>query len=449
MSINYKSKLSDEDLKYVQSISAAMLEQTPKQSRLLSYIIMVFFIAMVAWSLVTEVDEVTRGEGKVIPSKKLQVIQNLEGGIVSEILVKEGMKVNKNQILLRIDDTGFKSSYEESNLQYLELVAKAARLEAEASMKDDFVMPKEVLENNPDLANNEKTLFLKRKKQLEDSLSIIQHQTTKFEHEYREAKKSIDKVLANYKLAKKELSIIKPLLKSGAVSEVKILQTARQVNDLSGELSSIRNSLPRLDESIKESKQKEKEIISSFQSKARAELNEALAEIPRIQETMNSLEDKVTRRDVRSPVTGLVQQLLVNTIGGVVKPGMDLVEIVPLDDALIIETKIKPSDISFIYFNQKAKVKFTAYDSSKYGSLDAKVIHISADTIQEKENGKDISYYLVKVKTDQNYILDGDKELPIIAGMVAETEIMSGKRTIFNYIFNPIIEAKNSAFKEH
>lgn len=444
-----RNKYSQEDLDYIRSVSAAMLEQTPKKSKVLSYTLMIFFILMLVWAYYTEVDEVTRGSGKVIPSQKLQVIQNLEGGIVAEILVKEGQVVAKNQVLLKINDTGFKSSFMESRLKYLELLAKSARLQAEAENAKSFEVPKEVLEEKPSLAENEQSLFTSRQKSLENSLSIIKHQTTKYQHELREARSRAGKIRRNLKLAKQELKILEPLFKSGAVSQVKLIQAQRAVNDLDAELSGINTSLPRLNESIKESVQKEKEVISEFRSKAREELNTALAEIPRIKESLGSLKDKVKRREVRSPVFGTIKQLFVNTIGGVVKPGMDIIEIVPLDDTLVIETKIKPADISYLYPGQAAKVKFTAYDSAKYGSLDARVIHISADTIKDTVNGKEESYYLVKVKTDENHLKDGLKKLPIIPGMVTETDIMSGKRSIMDYLISPILKGARSAFSEH
>jgi len=206
--------------------------------------------------------------------------------------------------------------------------------------------------------------------------------------------------------------------------------------------------LPRLREGIKESQEKEKELTSNFQSKAREDLNSTLAEIPRILESIESLEDKLTRTSVRSPVKGTIKQLLVNTIDGVVQPGMDLVEIVPMDDVLVVEAQIRPADIAYIFPGQKAKVKITAYDSTKYGSLDAEVIYISADSINDAASGEEGTFYRVKVKTDKNYLESQGRQLPIISGMVTEVDILTGKKSVLDYLFKPVMRAQDRALTE-
>ncbi len=446
-----EQKMDPIDLDYMRSTSAAMLAQTSQQSRALLYGILTFIIVMFVWAAYAELDEVTKGKGKVIPSQKVQIIQNLEGGIVAEILVKEGQKVDKNQILLRIDDNNFESSFMESRLRFLEMTAKSARLKAEAEGSDSFTVAENLRIENPQLVENEKSLFINHKRGLKNSLKVLKHQTQKFKHELSEAKAKARQIRKNLKLAKKEMTIIKPLYKSGAVSQVKLIQVERQVFSFEAEYEAVKRSLPRLSESIKESKEKEKELTSNFQSKAREELNSALAEIPRILESIESLEDKLTRTSVRSPVHGTIKQLFINTIDGVIKPGMDLVEIVPIDDILVVEAKIRPADIAYIYPGQKAKVKITAYDSSKYGSLDAEVIYISADSITEDSGGgaaKDGTFYRVKVKTDKNYLVNGSSQLPIIPGMVAEVDILTGKKTVLDYMFKPLLRTKDSALSE-
>jgi len=436
------------DLNYMRSCSAAILEQTPRRSRTLLYGIVVFFIVMITWATYAELDEVTKGNGKVIPSQKIQVIQNLEGGIVSEILVKEGQIVDKGQVLLRIDDNSFESNFMESRLRYLEMLAKAARLKAEAEGLKKFKVPNEVIKEKPKLAKNEQSLFRNHMRGLKNSLSVIQHQTQKFRHELSEAKSKANQISRNLKLAKKEMKIITPLFKSGAVSQVKLIQVERQVVGYESDYEEVRSSLPRLREGIKESQEKEKELTSNFQSKAREDLNSTLAEIPRILESIESLEDKLTRTSVRSPVKGTIKQLLVNTIDGVVQPGMDLVEIVPMDDVLVVEAQIRPADIAYIFPGQKAKVKITAYDSTKYGSLDAEVIYISADSINDAASGEEGTFYRVKVKTDKNYLESQGRQLPIISGMVTEVDILTGKKSVLDYLFKPVMRAQDRALTE-
>ncbi|MCU7801472.1 MAG: HlyD family efflux transporter periplasmic adaptor subunit [gamma proteobacterium symbiont of Lucinoma myriamae] len=265
--------------------------------------------------------------------------------MVTEILIQEGDRVEKNQVLLKIDDTNFESSFMESRLRYLELIAKAARLTAEAQMLDNFQIPDIVHKEAPDLVKNEQALFKAHNRRLQSNRNILINQVEQNEQEVKEAESKLQQTKRSYSLALKELGIIKPLFKSGAVSEVDVIKRERQANELQGDLNSVKLSIPRLKSSIQESKNKIEELILRSQSDAREELNEVSAEIPRILESIASLQDKVHRTHVRSPVKGTIKQLLVNTINGVVQPGMNLVEIVPLDDMLIIETKVKPSDI--------------------------------------------------------------------------------------------------------
>ncbi len=433
------------DLDYIRSTSAAMLEQTPKRSRFLLYLIAVMILLLIYWASNAPLDEISRGEGKVIPSHQVQIVQNLEGGIVTEILIREGDKVEKDQVLLKIDDTNFESSFMESRLRYLELLAKSARLTAEANSLDDFEIPPMVIKEAPNLASNEKKLFNSHKKRLQSNRNILLNQVEQHEQEVKEAESKQQQTKRSYSLALKELRIIRPLFKAGAVSEVDVIKRERQVNELQGDLNAVKLSIPRLKSNIKEASNKIEELIIRSQSEAREELNEVAAEIPRILESIDTLEDKVHRTNVRSPVKGTIKQLFVNTINGVVQPGMDLIEIVPLDDALIVEAKIKPSDIAYLFPGLKATVKFTAYDFAIYGGLEAEVIHISADSIT---NDKGESHYLVRVKTDRSYLGVTTDSLPIIPGMIAQVDILTGKKTVMDYLLKPILKAKQKALSE-
>ncbi len=433
------------DLDFVRSTSAAMLEQTPKRSRLLLYLIVLMVAVLIYWADNAPLDEISRGEGKVIPSHQVQIVQNLEGGIVAEILISEGDKVEKDQVLLKIDDTNFESSFMESRLRYLELIAKAARLTAEAQNFDEFQIPPIVIEESPELARNEKALFKTHFRRLQSNQKILQNQVEQNEQEVKEAESKQRQIKRSYSLALKELRIIKPLYKAGAVSQVDVIKRERQVNELLGELNAVKLSIPRLKSNIKESENKIEELIIRSQSEAREELNDVSAEIPRILESIDTLEDKVHRTHVRSPVKGTIKRLFVNTINGVVQPGMDLVEIVPLDDALIVEAKVQPSDIAYLYPGLKAIVKFTAYDFAIYGGLEAEVIHISADSIT---NDKGESHYLVRVRTLKSYLGKTDDSLPIIPGMITQVDILTGKKTVMDYLLKPILKAKQKALSE-
>lgn len=437
--------LESGDLDFIRSTSAAMLEQSPKRSRLLLYLIVIMISSLIFWADNAPLDEISRGEGKVIPSHQVQIVQNLEGGIVTEILINEGDQVEKDQILIKIDDTNFESSFMESRLRYLELLAKAARLTAEAQGFEEFQIPPLVIEEAAELANNEIALFKTHKRGLQSNHNILKNQVEQQEQEVREAESKQQQLKRGYTLALKELNIIKPLFKAGAVSEVDVIKRERQVNELEGGLNAVKLSIPRIKSSIQETKNKIKELMIRFQSEAREELNEVSAEIPRILESIDSLEDKVHRTNVRSPVKGTIKQLFVNTIYGVVQPGMDLIEIVPADDALIVEAKVRPSDIAYLSPGLKAIVKFTAYDFAIYGGLEAKVIHISADSITDD---KDESHYLVRVKTLKNHLGETADSFPIIPGMIAQVDILTGKKTVMDYLLKPILKAKQKALSE-
>lgn len=377
-----------DDIEYMSDTSSAVLQETPKGGRLILFMALVFFIIAFVWASLAQLDEITRGVGKVIPSRQVQVIQNLEGGIVKDILVKEGDEVSKGQILIKLDDTRFSSSIRENRVKYQTLKAKAARLKAEADGVD-FQVPPDLNAINPEVIAKEQKLFATRRQQHEK----------------------------DYQLLNRELNMTRPLVKDGVVSEVELLRLERQVNEIKGR----------------------------FQNDARTEYNATVAEMAVLEESITALQDRYARTDVRSPVYGIVKQLLVNTEGGVVKPGMDLVEVVPLEDSLRVEAKIRPADIAFLTPQQHAIVKFTAYDYAIYGGLDAKVEHISADTITD-EQGE--SYYLVRVRTDKNYLGSEKNPLPIIPGMLTSVDILTGKKSVLAYLLKPVLRAKQRALTE-
>jgi len=441
---NKKQHYSQEDLEYMASLSSAVMQKSSGSSRLIIWMIFVSLAWLIIWAYFAEIDELTRGSGKVIPSKQVQVIQNLEGGIVSEILIDEGEIVEKGQILLKIDDTSFSSSYAENNLRKLELKAQAMRLSAEVSGKDTHTMPAVSDEMKP-FIEHERSLYQLNKKQLSQKLSILNEQINQRRHELKEAQSKYQQLKQDYKLIQQEVQITKPLVEKGIVSQVEFLQLSRQASGIKGEMDSVKLSIPRTKSTIKEARNKMAEAKLNFKHEAKEELNKVQAEIARISESADALEDRVKRTLVRSPVKGIIQRLLVNTVNGVVQPGMDLVEIIPFNDKLLIETKIKPSDIAYLYPGQPAKVKFTAYDFSIYGSLDGKVTWISADTITDEEGN---AFYLVRIKTDKNYLLFEDVKHDILVGMIANVDIITGKKSVLDFLLKPILKVHQAALRE-
>jgi membrane fusion protein, adhesin transport system len=434
-----------DDLDYVSDANAAILANSPKGGRVILFGSFLFFFTMLLWAGIAEVDEVTKGQGKVIPSSQVQIIQNLEGGILSEIHVREGEIVKKNQILLRIDDTRFSSSLRESRLQYLALKAKATRLEAEVSGAEIFTIPEEVRKEGPHLGNHEKELFESRRTELQTTINILQQQQAQRQQEMEELKSKENQLSRSLAIAKQELDFSRPLIDKGAISKVQVLRLERQVSELDGELNTTRLAIPRIESNIKEAQQKVSEANLKFKNQAHIEYNTARAELDRLTESNVSLADRVQRTAVRSPVRGTVKQLLINTVGGVIQPGAELLQIVPLEDTLLIEAKIRPQDIAFLRPDQAATIKFTAYDFAIYGGLSAKVEHISADTIADEKGD---SYYHVRLRTDKNYLGTQNSPLPIIPGMVAEVDVLTGKKTILHYLLKPVLRAKERALRE-
>ncbi len=432
------------DTEYLSNLAVAVERQHPRGGRFLLWAVVLFLAAAVYWAGVAELDEVTRGTGKVIPSSQVQVVQNLEGGILAEILVSEGDVVEEGQTLLRIDDTRFASSYREGRASYLNLKAKAARLRAEAD-GGLFEAPEEVQREQADVVQREMNLFRSRADELATTAGILSQQADQRRQELSELKVEEQSLSRSYRLLERELQLTAPLEKEGVVSEVEVIRLKRQLNDLKGELEATRLAIPRIRSTLEEAEQKVAEIQLEFRSAAREALNETLAELARVSETNQALEDRVKRTWVKSPVRGTVKRLMVNTVGGVIQPGMDILEIVPLDDSLLVEANIRPRDIAFLRPGQNVTVKLTAYDFAIYGGLDASLEHISADTITNEEGE---SFYLVRVRTDRNFLGTEDVPLPIIPGMQTEVDILTGKKTVLTYLFKPVLRGMNTALSE-
>jgi len=438
----YRMKAEDVDL--TTDIRASIMAQSPKGGRAIIWVVLVLCVLFVVWSYYSEIEQVTRALGKVVPSTQIQVVQNFEGGILSEILVDVGGLVKKGQLLLRIDETRFSSSFKQNRVKYLAYRAKAARLLAEAN-GINFEVPTEIINEKPEIAVREKELFESRRREFNSSMQILEEQITQREHEKKELSTKLEELTRTYAFLNKELELTRPLVAQGAVSEVEVLHLERQGSMMQGEIETIKQTIPKAGSKLQEAQLELRENRLAFFNKAKSELNEVLAELEDVTASAIALEDRLRRTNVLSPVTGTINRLLVNTVGGVIQPGMDLVEIVPLEDTLVIEAEIKPADIAFLRPDQEATVKFTAYDFTIYGGLDAKLEHISADSIADEKGN---SFYLVRLRTNKNYIGPELNPLPIIPGMVASVDILIGKKTILSYLMKPVLRAKYMAMRE-
>ena len=436
------SKKIAKHLDYIDSRSQALLLSTTKSSRLLIWFSFLFFLSLFIWMYFTQIDQLVRGIGRVIPSKKIQTIQNLEGGIVSKVWIKEGDKVQIDDILLELDKKNFESKEQENSLKIYALKAKILRLEAEAKGKK-LILKKGVLREN---LKQELRLYNVNKNALVQEVSILKKQLFQKRNELKEKKAQKEHLEDRLELTKQEVQMKKDLLAQlvGSRNELNLAQ--QKLSSIEGEQSATQLAIPRLVSVIEEVKTQIKQSKVKFQKKAIEALTIAKNELARLKQMNISKKDRVSRATVRSPVTGVVQRLFFNTIGGVVKAGEEIIEIVPSDEGLVIQTKIRPADIASIRLGQEVIVRFTAYDFSIYGSLKGEVIHISADTIIDETDRK--SYYQIEIKTQKNYLGNRKNSLKIRTGMVATVDIISGKQRVMDYVLKPILRAKFNVLSE-
>jgi len=425
-------------------VSKALVEDAPRVVRLTIWTLIGFTLFLGLWAHFAEIDEVTRGEGKAIPSSKLQKISNLEGGIISELFVHEGQVVEPGDPLLRLDPTRFQSNVGETEADRVAMALRVERLSAEVDGRE-LAIPDALRQKAPGQAESEEALFRSRQQQLRDEVAGLEQQLVQKQQEQREFVSKQGQYRNSLELLRQGIAISEPLVAEGAISKVEVLRLKRSEVEVRGQLEATNLAIPRAESAIKEVEQKVAETRSRFRSEALTQLNEARTDLNKAEATGKALEDRVNRTLVTSPVRGIVKQLLVNTIGGVIQPGSDLVEIVPLDDTLLVEARIRPQDIAFLHPGQKAMVKFTAYDYTIYGGLQADLEQIGADTITDEDGN---SFYLIKLRTRKSHLGSDEKPLLIIPGMVASVDIMTGKKSILSYLLKPIIRARAEALRE-
>ena len=431
----------DESMGWAADADWARLEQEPLRARYLLRWIGGILLVLVLWAAIATVDEVTRGSGKVIPSRQVQVVQAVDGGVVAEILVREGQTVEAGQSLFRIDETRFVSSLRENRVQYLALLAKAARLRALAE-NTPFTLPPEIMKEDPKLVAEERSMYDARRSELEAQLSIARQQYSQRQQELIEVRSRREQAAQAHDLTARELAMTRPLAASGAISDVELLRLERDVSRYRGERDQASAQAMRLQSAIAEASRKVQELEIIFRNQMRNELAETMAKLNSLSEGSTALSDRVQHANVKSPVKGTVKRLLITTVGGVLQPGKEIIEIVPTDDALLLEARISPKDIAFLWPGQKASVRFTAYDFAIYGGLEAVVDHIAADTVTDDDGN---AFYLVRVRTLKSSL---GKAMPIIPGMVAEVDIKTGRKSVLAYLLKPVIRAKTHAFSE-
>ena len=432
------------DNEFMPEVAGVAAQDSPRGARVTVWIAAALIITALVWARFAVLQEVTMGEGKAIPSSKVQVIQNLEGGIVTEIFVREGQIVNKGDTLLRLDDTRFLSNKGESEVDKYTLMAQVDRLSAEAEGRP-FKPSAEVLGKAPQVTADEQALYDSRQRRLASEQRTLQEQLRQKMQEVAEFRSKQDQYRNQLGFIQQELSMSAPLVNSGAVSPVEIIRLKGKASEARGQMDATSLAIPRAEAAINEIKSKIQESTDTFRSDATKDLNEKRSDLAKASATSIAIDDRVTRTTVTSPVKGIVKTLKVNTIGGVVQPGSDMVEIVPLDDNLLIEAKVRPQDVAFLHPGQKAMVKFSAYDYTIYGGLPAKLELIGADTTTDDKGN---TFYLIQVRTDKNHLGADEKPLLIIPGMVATVDIITGEKSVMDYLLKPVLKARTEALRE-
>jgi len=419
-------------------------EDLPLAKHIILLTVIIVWAGLIIWASFATLDEVTRGDGKVIPSSDIQKISSLEGGIVDEYFVREGDEVKAGDLLVRLRDVAAASDLGANEARYLGLLATVTRLQAEAEGKmPEF--PEEVINGAPQSVTEEMNAYRANKDKIQGQILVIEQQRSQRREELNELQVRASDLRGQLNLAKEEKAMVEPLVAKGSAPRMELLQLDRQIKERQTELNGVLTAIPRAKAAISEAEARIEDIKSSARAQAQTELSAKLVEMNSIKETLAGLQDRKQRTEIVSPVNGYVKELKVYTVGGVVQPGQDFIEIVPKDDQLLVEARIRPKDIAFIYPDQPAVVKITAYDFSIYGGLDGNVVAISPDAITDEEGN---SFYLVRVQTQENSLKRKGEVLPIIPGMVASVDILTGEKTVLEYLLKPFIKTLDNAMNE-
>lgn len=426
------------------AISADLMRPVPVLFNGLILGLACLVFGFIAWASLAVIEEATRGEGRVIPASKIQLVQNLEGGIVRELNVREGDRVEVGDVLLRIDPTRATASHGEAQERIAGLRALMARLQAETEGRA-LAFPDDLKATYPELLARQREHFVSRKAELTSAVQGYELQARQRAQELIELDAKIKTLTRGLEIARAEWDILKPLAKSRSVSKSELLRAEGKVNDTEGALEAAKLALPRVRAQKAEVQQRIAEREATFRSETLSQLTKARVELSALTESNREAADALARTTVRAPATGIVKTVHVTTIGQVVKPGSDLIEIVPLNEKLLVEAKVSPRDIAFLRPGQRALVKLTAYDFSIYGGLEGRVENIGADSVT---NDKGETFYMILVRTDSSRLQHGDDSLPIIPGMVAQVDVMTGSKTVLAYMTKPLTRMRQDALRE-
>ncbi|MBZ9811330.1 MULTISPECIES: HlyD family type I secretion periplasmic adaptor subunit [unclassified Mesorhizobium] len=412
------------------------------------FIIGALFVSSVAWASFAEVDEIARGDGKVIPASKTQIIQASEPGVVQEIAVKIGQVVKKNDLIIRLDNTFNTSSLGEQQAKARALQTRIARLKFEQSgdLQGEFPCPAEIQKVAPEICDNEQKLLVARRDNFEVKLSVLKSRLDQREKELDEATANSDRLTKNLVVSDQEAKLVEAMVKKGLMARTEQLRVEREQTELNGQLTLAGETTKKAKSAITEAQLQVDELGLQLQQEALSDLTQALADLSVVDETIRGATDKVARTDIRSPVDGIVNTLDINTVGAFVQPGAVVAGIVPTSETLLVEARVSPRDVAFIRPDQEALIKVTAYDFSIFGGIEGKVSNITADSLVDQKTGE--PYYQVRVATDRSTLTRDGKTYSIIPGMICSVDIKTGRKTILTYLLKPINKAREEAMSE-
>lgn len=427
---------------------AAISDVPPRLTRATVIIICALLVAFVTWAAFANVDEIARGEGRVIPASKTQVVQASEAGVVDEIAVRVGQAVKRGDLIIRLNDTASTTTLGEQTARARALSVRVARLKQEQAgrYEDPLACPDDIIRVAPEICANEQNLLKARRDNFQNKLSVLEARATQRRIELKEAHANIERLKSGAENNAKSLELVTGMVKRGLMARTEQIRLEGTQAELDGQLLLAEQSLPRIEAAINESELQVSELALQLEQEALDELTQVLSDLSVVNESIRGASDRVARTDIRSPVDGIVNTLEVNTLGAFVQPGGVVAGIVPTSETLLVEARVSPRDVAFIQPNQTAIIKISSYDFAIFGGLGGTVTNITADSLVDKDTGE--PYYQVRVATDRSFLERSGKEYPIFPGMICTVEIMTGSKTILHYLLKPINKARDEALRE-
>ncbi len=432
------------DLDFMDELSAATRLKPSFASNVMLICVTALIVALVFWANFSEIEEITHGSGKVVPSQEIQVVQSLDGGVLEELLVREGQKVEAGTVLLKVSDVAFVSEEKGAEIQSMSLKAKKIRLVAEAE-STKFKMSADIAKKYPDIARNEESLYNSRQQELKNAKSILDSKISSANSQIGEVRAKINRLSDSKKSLSEELRITKDMVAKRAIPKLEEIRVSRELNNVQGQIREASQEISGYRADLGRAQRERKDKEDQFKSKVLGELNEVEAKIAQLDQSLTAIGDRVSRTEVKSPVTGIVNKIMLKTIGGIVEPAMALMEIVPGDDDLKITAKVAPQEIAFLQVGQPVNIKISAYDPQRYGSLSGKLSRIGVNSVSDNEGNV---FFEIEVLADQSYLGTEENPLPVTSGMLADIEVITGKRTIMSYLMKPVLRTRDRALTE-